>query len=180
MRPAFRSSRRSSLVALVAFAFGAALGGRFISVHSHHRGRLLGVAGAVQLVLLGVGVALAVMERSNLHAGYRDLLITALAGAMGLQNATARKLAVPDLTTTVLTLTITGIVADSALLGGAGAKSGRRLISVIAMLVGALAGAMLVIHAGSYAPLIVAVAIVALVAGVALSLGRSTEAWTSG
>ena len=138
------------------------------------------MAGAVQLVLLGVGVALAVMERSNLHAGYRDLLITALAGAMGLQNATARKLAVPDLTTTVLTLTITGIVADSALLGGAGAKSGRRLISVIAMLVGALAGAMLVIHAGSYAPLIVAVAIVALVAGVALSLGRSTEAWTSG
>ena len=32
---------------------------------------------------------------------------------MGAQNATARKLAVPDLTTTVLTLTITGIAADS-------------------------------------------------------------------
>ena len=37
---------------------------------------------------------------------------------MGIQNASARKLAVPDLTTTVLTLTITGVAADSALAGG--------------------------------------------------------------
>jgi len=40
-----------------------------------------------------------------------------LATSMGAQNATARRLAVPDLTTTVLTLTITGIAADSALVG---------------------------------------------------------------
>jgi len=33
---------------------------------------------------------------------------------MGLQNATARRLAVPDLTTTVLTLTLTGIVVLTA------------------------------------------------------------------
>ena len=40
--------------------------------------------------------------------GYRYTLITLLAVGLGLQNATARRLAVPDLTTTVLTLTITG------------------------------------------------------------------------
>jgi len=39
---------------------------------------------------------------------------------MGIQNATARKLAVPDMTTTVLTLTITGTAADSSLAGGKG------------------------------------------------------------
>jgi hypothetical protein len=55
---------------------------------------------------------------------------------MGLQNATARKLAVPDLTTTVLTLTITGMVADSRLAGGGGSRAGRRLISVLAMFTG--------------------------------------------
>jgi hypothetical protein len=49
-----------------------------------------------------------------------------LATSMGAQNATARRLAVPDLTTIVLTLTITGIAADSALVGGTGAKAGRR------------------------------------------------------
>ena len=52
---------------------------------------------------------------------------------MGIQNATARKLAVPDLTTTVLTLTITGVAADSAIAGGAGSVAGRRLVAVTAM-----------------------------------------------
>ena len=56
---------------------------------------------------------------------------------MGVQNATARRLAVPDLTTTVLTLTLTGIAADSRLAGGSGANTARRLLSVAAMLLGA-------------------------------------------
>ena len=43
---------------------------------------------------------------------------------MGLQNATARKLAVPDLTTTVLTLTITGMVVDSRWAGEPGPSGG--------------------------------------------------------
>ena len=74
-------------------------------------------------------------------SGLRYALIVALALAMGVQNATARKLAVPDLTTTVLTLTITGLAADSPLAGATGARVARRLISVLAMFLGALAGA---------------------------------------
>jgi hypothetical protein len=42
--------------------------------------------------------------------------------SMGIQNAAARKIAVPDLTTTVLTLTITGIAADSAWPAAAGPR----------------------------------------------------------
>jgi uncharacterized membrane protein YoaK (UPF0700 family) len=38
--------------------------------------------------------------------------------AMGFRNATLRRVAMPDLTTTVLTLTITGLAADSSLAGG--------------------------------------------------------------
>ena len=45
--------------------------------------------------------------------GFRYPLIVILGIAMGIQNATTRKLAVSDLTTTVLTLTITGTGADS-------------------------------------------------------------------
>ena len=42
--------------------------------------------------------------------------VTVLLGiSMGIQNATVRKLAVPDLTTTVLTLTITGVAHHSTL-----------------------------------------------------------------
>jgi len=59
---------------------------------------------------------------------------------MGLRNAVVRKLAVPDLTTPVLTLTVTGLAADSAVAGG---SSARRVLSILAMFGGALVGAVL-------------------------------------
>ena len=64
------------------------------------------------------------------------MLIGLLALAMGGQNAVVRRLAVPDLTTTVLTLTVSGLVADTT----SQSVRGRRLISVLAMLGGALTG----------------------------------------
>ena len=66
----------------------------------------------------------------------RLTLIGLLALAMGGQNAVVCRLAVPDLTTTVLTLTVTGLVADST----PRSVRTRRLISILAMLVGALTG----------------------------------------
>ena len=97
---------------------------------------------------------------------------------MGVQNSSVRRLAVPDLTTTVLTLTVTGIGADSALGGGKGSKSGRRLISVAAMFLGALAGAALVLHVHVALPLIFALAIVVVVGVVSHWSGRSNPPWT--
>ncbi|MPV88203.1 DUF1275 domain-containing protein, partial [Georgenia ruanii] len=79
---------------------------------------------------------------------YRDVgvtvPITLLGFGMGLQNATARALAVPDLTTTVLTLTITGIPADSTLAGGQVSRVGRRLVGVVSMFLGAFVGVVLI------------------------------------
>jgi uncharacterized membrane protein YoaK (UPF0700 family) len=69
--------------------------------------------------------------------------LTAL--AMGTRNAAVRKLAIPDLTTTVLTLTITGIGADSSLANGDNTRLARRLESITAMFLGAALGAV-VIH----------------------------------
>jgi uncharacterized membrane protein YoaK (UPF0700 family) len=109
--------------------------------------------------------------------GDRYGLIVVLATSMGAQNATARRLAVPDLTTTVLTLTITGVAADSALVGGSGAEAGRRLVSVTAMLVGALAGALFVVHAQIVYPLVIALATVAVIAATTQLLARSDPAW---
>jgi hypothetical protein len=79
----------------------------------------------------------------------------------------------------VLTLTITGIVADSSLVKGGCAKAARRLISV-AMLVGALAGALLVLHAHIVYPLVIALAAVAVIALATRVLARSDPAWTRG
>ena len=105
-------------------------------------------------------------------AGLRYALIVSLALAMGAQNATARKLAVPDLTTTVLTLTITGFAADGPLAGATGARVARRLISVAAMFLGALAGALLVLRVHIVYPLVIALIILAAVAVFAVTWAR--------
>jgi uncharacterized membrane protein YoaK (UPF0700 family) len=170
----------ASLTAVVAFAAGALVGGRLGARHSDHRGRLHSSAAAIQAVFLAVAVILAAVSSSPVTTAYRYPLIAVLAVSMGIQNAAARKLAVPDLTTTVLTLTITGIAADSTLAGGPGSRAGRRLTAVAAMLVGALVGAALVLHTSIYYPLLIA--LVAILAGAVATyqLGKPDAAWISG
>ncbi len=167
----------ASLVAVAAFGFGALLGGLAGARYSAQRGHLLRLATALQALFLAAAVLLAAFSSSPMTAGFRYPLIVVLAISMGIQNAAARRLAVPDLTTTVLTLTLTGIAADSKLAGGSGSKAGRRLTAVAAMLVGALIGAVLVRHAQIYFPLLIAFVIVTLAALAAHTLGRTDPAW---
>jgi uncharacterized membrane protein YoaK (UPF0700 family) len=166
----------ASLVAIAAFAAGAAAGGRIGRLRGEHRGRHLAhAAGAGGLALLIATIIAAAAANPPVHDA-RYLLIVALAIAMGAQNATARRLAVPDLTTTVLTLTLTGVAADSRLGGGSSGRPARRLASVVAMLAGALAGALLVRHASVTWAVALATAIVAAVAiAAALLSARAGE-----
>src|SRR6266699_5439391 len=120
----------ASVVALASFVVGAFVGGAAGSRLGNHRGHLLSTAAAIQAGFLAAAVALAALSGRPVSSGYRYTLIVVLGVAMGIQNAAARKLAVPDLTTTVLTLTITGIAADNAIAGGRGSRAGRRLIAV--------------------------------------------------
>ena len=152
----------ASLVAIACFAAGALAAGRLGS-RLPGRERLLGVTAAIQAVLLGAAVIMAALTAPPVPADLRYALIVVLSAAMGAQNATARKLAVPDLTTTVLTLTITGVAADSPVAGATGAHAARRLISVAAMLLGALLGALLVIHVHIVWPLVIALLILVAV-----------------
>jgi uncharacterized membrane protein YoaK (UPF0700 family) len=108
-----RFSLLASLVALVSFSLGALVGGRFISRTGARRGGLRALATAVEAALLAGAVILTAALHTPDGGPGRHILILLLGLAMGLQNATARGLAVPDLTTTVLTLTITGISADA-------------------------------------------------------------------
>lgn len=89
-------------------------------------------------------------------------LIALLAAAMELQNATARALAVPHLTTTVLTLTLTGFTADSTPAGGTNPRWARRLLATAAMLLAAAAGAFMVLRFGVAAALALTLAVLGL------------------
>jgi uncharacterized membrane protein YoaK (UPF0700 family) len=98
---------------------------------------------------------------------------------MGLQNATARRLVVPDLTTTVLTLTLTGFAADSTLAGGTGPRPGRRMVATGAMFVGAAVGALLLLRLGTAAVLALALVLLLIVLAGAAPHWRTTDAWTA-
>jgi uncharacterized membrane protein YoaK (UPF0700 family) len=153
-----------SLLALAFFLFGGVAAGRFAGRLGPERRRQLGVATTAEVVLCAVATVVAGVAGRHLGTGSRYALIAVLALAMGVQNATARRLAVADLTTTVLTLTLTGIAADSWLGGAGGARTARRVLAVGAMLLGALVGALLLLHVAPVAPLVLALALLACVA----------------
>jgi uncharacterized membrane protein YoaK (UPF0700 family) len=167
----------ASLLALGSFIIGALSGGLLGSRLGHHRGHMLSVATAIQTLFFGAVVVLAALSGSPVPGAYQYILVMVLAILMGIQNAIARKLAVPDLTTTALTLTIVGIGADSRIAGGSGSRAGRRLIAVVAMFVGALVGALLIFHMPIFYPLVVALAVTATVVVTARMLSRTNQPW---
>lgn len=138
-----------SLAALAAFLLGAVAGGRWANrLSSGPLHAWTTRAFGAEAALFTAAALVARGQGSDLTAASVPLyLVIAFTGlALGLRNATVRRLGVPDLTTTVLTLTLTGLAADSRLAGGGGAGSGRRVASVAAMLGGAAVGALLLRH----------------------------------
>jgi uncharacterized membrane protein YoaK (UPF0700 family) len=176
-------SAPASLVAIAAFLAGARVGGRLGARFADRRGLILRGGAAVSLAFVVVGALAAAIGGTHVHGWERYTMIAALAVGMGVQNATARRLAVPDLTTTVLTLTLTGIAADAHLTPGAIGALARRAIAVAAMLTGALVGAVLVIHVDLVVPLVAAAALIAvnaLVAQVRSAGAGAAAGWQRG
>jgi uncharacterized membrane protein YoaK (UPF0700 family) len=94
---------------------------------------------------------------------------------MGIQNTTARRLAVPDLTTSVLTMTLTGIAADVR--RSPALTTTRRVLSVLTLVLGALVGTLLVLHTRLATALGLAVLLLGAVVAVAAVGSRHAAAW---
>lgn len=169
-----------SLIAIGAFLLGALAGGCLGSAVGRHRGRLLAIALAIKIVLVVAALIIAANSVNFEGDPTRFSMIVLLGSAMGLQNAVARRIGVPDLTTTVLTLTLTGLAADSTLAGGKNPHPVRRLVATGTMFAGAMAGAALIFHSGVVAALAVTVTLLALNAVAAYRISKSTDPWTTG
>jgi len=165
------------LLAVGSFVLGALGSGRLVARVGGGRGRMLAATTACEVVLVSASLAigLGVDNPGSGLACYILILLLAVTG--GLQTATARRLAVPDLITTVLTRTIAGAAFDSRLAGGANSRVGRRGLAVAAMFVGALVGACLVLHVGRPLGLLVALLLLLPVTVAADRLSRSHPAW---
>ena len=145
-----------SFAALVAFGSGSVIGGRLTNRRQRSPAAHLLIAMCAEVGLLSLAAGAALITSGAMSIATVYLLIVLTAVAMGLRNAVVRKLAVADLTTTVLTMTVTGLSADSSLAGGTSPSRNRRMLAILAMCTGAVIGAMLVRVSGMWGPFLVA------------------------
>lgn len=151
------------LIGIAFFLAGALIGGRAgrLQAGGSERRWLLGAAVFETLLLwIAAGVAIGYDHRSMAPEWRMFAIIALTAVAMGFRNATIRQLKVTDLTTTVLTLTLTGLGADSIAAGGGNPNWGRRIGAILAIFLGAAIGAVLLFRFGVVAPLALAGALI--------------------
>jgi uncharacterized membrane protein YoaK (UPF0700 family) len=165
------------LLALGAFAVGAVISGRLVARVGPRRGRVLAATTACESALVAASVVTALAVANPSSGGARYVLILLLGLTGGLQTGTARKLAVPELITTVLTRTIAGAAFESRLAAGTDSRIGRRGLVVTAMFTGALVGAFFVLHVTKWLGLMVALLLLVPVTLAAGRLSRSNPIW---
>ncbi|MDI1462599.1 YoaK family protein [Catellatospora sp. KI3] len=163
-------SVRSTLVAIAAFVAGAAIGGRVAREARPHRGLLVAAACSIQAAVFVLS-AITVTRAGVRPDGVTLLLVGLLAVAMGGQNAVVGRLGVPDLTTTVLTRTMTGLFAEAS----PTAVRLRRLASIVALMLGAWAGGMLLHTSVPASPLWLAALLLLATAASALARTRRPD-----
>ena len=131
------------LLAFAGFLMGALVAGRALA--SSRRGwwttRITWVLGLVAMGCLGLAALALTVDPSQHHVA-GTVMTTGLALVMGMQAAAARKIAVADVTTVVVTSTMVGLASESRLAGGTGEAWPRRLTAIVAILLGALVGAL--------------------------------------
>ncbi|WP_019434575.1 YoaK family protein [Streptomyces sp. AA0539] len=120
-------------IALLAFVAGAVAAGR-LTRHTEPAG---GWPGRIS-VALGASTALLALVVVLWPVAGRDVLAGLLGLAMGLQGGAVRRLGVADLPTTVITSTLTALAVDEP------PRRRRRLAAPVALLAGAVAGALLI------------------------------------
>jgi uncharacterized membrane protein YoaK (UPF0700 family) len=152
-----------SVIALFCFMLGAVAGGRMSRSLSPRQSRISGLL--VEAVFLFIAAGM------SFNAKMLDGVVASMAIAMGLRTAVVRKLGIADLTTTVLTLTIAGLAADSTLVGDNNPRWRRRCAGIVCMLGGAAAGAAL-LRFSLTVPLLVCAAIATVCAFIRFDTGE--------
>jgi uncharacterized membrane protein YoaK (UPF0700 family) len=169
-----------SAAALGGFCAGAVIAGRGLerarpaAVWPRHVTLVLGGELACMAAFAAVWTAAA---GNTGDPGAIYLLIGLSSIGMGMQNAAARHLRVPGLTTTVVTTAITGLMVDLPALGVSGSVSRRAAWAVLALFAGAAVGATLLAYCRPVAPFVtvIAVAIVVVLAFVIFDQGTSAD-----
>lgn len=155
------------LVSLGAFLVGAVVSGRLATAHKGRHPVVFRRALVFEIALVACATIVVAATTVDPDTATAYTVIAFLACAMGARTAMIRALDVRDLRTTALTMTLTGLAADSPLAGGTGRRSWFRLGAAAALFGGALVGALL-----EQQSLLLALAVV-LASGAATLVGYS-------
>lgn len=166
-------------LALAAFAGGAVDGGLLVRPPVPHRGKALRTAAFLQLADLVTCTGIAAASGGHPGEGDRYLLVVLLASGMGAKSAIVRRVDVPGLTTSVFTTTLTGLASDAPRGGWHGAQFRVRIVALLALFGGAIAGALLVLRTSLWCPLGLASAVLLATTWWAIRASAVTASWTS-
>jgi uncharacterized membrane protein YoaK (UPF0700 family) len=149
---AFRNALRS-LIALAAYAGGVLAAARLVGATPHdsvwpaHVTRAFAIEWLLHSAFLAGWIATDARPDGLAAAS----LIAVSGVAMGIQAATARTLA-PSMSTTYVTGTLTALLSELSALGALGPDSRRRVAIVLALGLGAVCGALVLVSAAVLAP----------------------------
>jgi uncharacterized membrane protein YoaK (UPF0700 family) len=156
-----------TLVSLLAFVAGATLAGQLARRwHPRPFRWMQRVTWGLLPLMLGAGALIATLPSDIGEGDGRRLAIVAiLALAMGMLNATVRRLGFRDIPTTVATSTISDLASESRFGGGEQRNQRDRMAAIGCMGLGALAGALLVLEISGVAAFSLAIVATMLAAG---------------
>ena len=142
-----------SVMALGAFLLGAVLGVRLARSMNPvmHRWPAVAFGSEGALLFIAATVAGSVVEGAATRSTAVYLVIVLTGLAMGMRNATIRRLGEREVNTTVLTMTLIGIASESIFAGGSNQGVLRRVGFVMSVLAGAAAGALLLRYSAALA-----------------------------
>ncbi|QSE85757.1 DUF1275 domain-containing protein (plasmid) [Rhodococcus koreensis] len=133
-------------IALVAFTAAAFVAGLVLRTQpSGWTSRVSMCLAVGSAALVGCTIAIFVIDTSANTAG-QLIIAAATAATMGTQAAVARKVGVKDMTTVVVTSTLTSLASESWMSGGGSALWNRRIGAILAILIGAVVGAIILRH----------------------------------
>jgi uncharacterized membrane protein YoaK (UPF0700 family) len=166
------------LIALAAFAAGVFAATRIIHAvkGSGLWPRGVTVTLAVAVVLQAVFLVIWVATSGRPGTGSAEVLTAVMALAMGLQSGAILALGVQGVFTTAATATLMFLMRDAAARSDSAATERGRLAGVlVALLAGATAGGLLLVHARTFAPVLPLVATALVVAIASIALTKATR-----
>jgi uncharacterized membrane protein YoaK (UPF0700 family) len=167
----------SSLIVFASFLAGASGAGAVMPRPLTHRGRAAHITVVLQLADLALATAI-LAACPNPGAAVRDVLLVVLAFGMGAKAAIVRAVNVPGLTTAVFTTTLTGLAVDGAKGDWRQPNFVVRIVAALALVTGAMAGAVLALDAYTWCSFALATAVLAVTLRWSMHASHSKAPWT--